>query len=113
MDISRDITTVKDLLVKTRDVLIVTHEHPTFDSIGSSLALYLGIAGLGKRVTVACPDPLTVELSSFVGMNKVINALGKKNFIISLDYVDGSIDRVSYNIENHKFNLVIEPRAGF
>jgi nanoRNase/pAp phosphatase (c-di-AMP/oligoRNAs hydrolase) len=113
MDFTNDITKIKDLLQNANEVLLVTHEHPTFDSMGSTLALYLGLTTLGKRVTVACPDPVTVELSGFIGANKVINILGKKNFIISLDYVDGSIEKVSYNIENDKFNLVIEPRPGF
>ncbi len=108
-----DVTKVKELLDKSQDILIVTHEHPTFDSVGSALSLYLGLAGLGKRVTVACPDAVTVGLSSFIGVNKVTQELGKKNFIISLDYVEGSIEKVSYNIEGNKFNLVIEPRAGF
>jgi nanoRNase/pAp phosphatase (c-di-AMP/oligoRNAs hydrolase) len=113
MDFTRDITKIKELLDKAQDVLVVTHEHPTHDSMGSALALYLGLTGLGKKVTIACPDAMTVELSNFVGANKVITSLGKKNFIISLDYVDGSIEKVSYNIEGNKFNLVIEPRPGF
>lgn len=92
---------------------MVTHEHPTFDSMGSSLALTLGLQALEKKVTVACPDQVTVELSSFVGAQKVAGELGNKNFVISLDYVDGSIEKVSYNIEGDKFNLVIEPRNGF
>ena len=113
MDFTNDITKIKDLLDKAHDVLIVTHEHPTWDSMGSALALYLGLTGFGKKVAIACPDPVTVELSSFVVVNKVITGLGKKNFVISLDYVDGSIEKVSYNIEGDKFNLVIEPRPGF
>lgn len=113
MDYTNDITKIKDLLDKAQDVLVVTHEHPTADSIGSALAVYLGLVGLGKRVTVACPDPVTVGLSSFVGVNKFTQELGKKNFVISLDYVDGSIEKVSYNIEGDKFNLVVEPRTGF
>jgi len=107
------LTKIKELLDKVQEVLIVTHDNPTFDSIGSSLALSLGLSGLGKKVTVACIDPVTVSLSSFVGVNKITTDLAKKNFIISLDYVDGSIEKVSYNIEGNKFNLVIEPRPGF
>ncbi len=113
MDTPIDIAKVKEQIDKSSEVLIVTHERPTFDSIGSSLALSLGLAGLGKKVTVACPDPITVELSNFVGVNKIVSDLAKKNFIISLDYIDGSIEKVSYNIEGNKFNLVIEPRPGF
>lgn len=114
MDYQTEVTKVKDLLTKAKDVLIVTHEKPTDDSIGSSLALSLGLVSLGKKVTVACPDAMTVGLASYVGVNKIISDLAaKKNFIISLDYIDGSIEKVSYNIEGDKFNLVIEPRQGF
>lgn len=113
MDFSNDITKIKELLDKSPEVLIVMHERPTFDSVGSALALSLGLTSLGKKVVVACPDPMTVELSSFVGVNKIVTELGKKNFVISLDYVDGSIEKVSYNIEGDKFNLVVEPRVGF
>jgi phosphoesterase RecJ-like protein len=113
MDLTADITKVKELLDKAQNVLIVTHEHPTFDSIGSALTLFLGISSLGKRVTVAAPDPITVDLSGFVGVQKIQKEISGKNFVISLDYIDGSIEKVSYNIEGNKFNLVIEPRPGF
>lgn len=114
MDYQTEVTKVKDLLAKAKDVLIVIHEKPTDDSVGSSLALCLGLVSLGKKVTVACPDAMTVKLSNYVGVNKIIADIAvKKNFIISLDYVDGSIEKVSYNIEGDKFNLVIEPRSGF
>jgi hypothetical protein len=60
-----------------------------------------------------CPDLITVELSHFIGADKIVSDLSKQNFTISLDYVEGSIEKVSYNIEGEKFNLVIEPRPGF
>ena len=113
MDMTNEIAKIKELLDKARDVLIVTHERPTDDSVGSALALYLGLKGMGKNVTIACPDAVTVELSNYVGANKIVTELSRKNFIISLDYVDGSIEKVSYNIEGNKFNLVVEPRPGF
>ncbi len=113
MDFTNDISKIKELLASATDILIATHENPTHDSMGSSLALYLGLTSLGKKVTIACPDPMTVEFSSYIGAQKVVSLIGKKNFVISLDYVDGSIEKVSYNIEGSTFNLVIEPRPGF
>lgn len=114
MDYQTDVIKVKDLLAKAKDVLIVTHEKPTDDSVGSSLALCLGLVSLGKKVTVTCPDAMTVGLSNYIGVNKIVSDLSaKKNFVISLDYVDGSIEKVSYNIEGDKFNLIVEPRSGF
>lgn len=113
MDFTADITKVKELLDKATNVVVATHEHPTFDSIGSAVTLSLGLASLGKKVTVVCPDPITVELSSFIGVQKIQKEIANKNFIISLDYTEGSIEKVSYNIEGNKFNLVIEPRLGY
>lgn len=114
MDYQTEVTKVKELLAKAKDVLILTHLGADGDSIGASLALSLGLQSLGKKVTVACAEPITVGLANYVGVNKVVHDLSaKKNFIISLDYVDGSIEKVSYNIEGDKFNLVVEPRAGF
>lgn len=63
-------------------------------------------------MTIACPRPPIVGWSHLVGVNKLIQMLGNKNFVISLDYQEGSIEKVSYNIEGNKFNLVIEPRTG-
>lgn len=113
MEFSNEIAKVKELIDRSKEILLVTHDHPTFDSIGSTLALYLGLCSLNKKITVVCPDPMTVTLSNFVGVDKVTTNLGRKNFIISLDYIDGSIEKVSYNIAGDKFNLVIEPQPGF
>lgn len=113
MDLTQSLLKAKDNIERAKDIAIVTHEKPTADSLGSSLALYQGLLSLGKKAVVVCPDPVTVGLSYFVDVNKIRNQFGQKNFIISLDYIDGSIEKVSYNIDRDKFNLVIEPRAGF
>ncbi len=108
-----DILRVKDLITQAKDILILTHTNPTVDSMGSALALYVAMKNMGKHVVIGCPTPMIVEYSNFVGANKVETKFSKKNFVISLDYEDGSIDKVTYNIEGKKFNLIIEPRPGF
>lgn len=113
MDLQAEIAKIKDIILKAQHILIATHEHPTFDSIGSSLALYLGLVSLGKRVSLVCPDEMTVGLSSFIGVDKIKKEFGRKNLVISLDYQEGSVDKVSYHIEGDKFNLVIEPKDNF
>ncbi|MFH0863503.1 MAG: DHH family phosphoesterase [Candidatus Gottesmanbacteria bacterium] len=103
---------IQTLLTGAKEILIVTHENPNQDSLGASLALYLSLKAANKNVTIACPTPSTVEFTNLVGIDKLSQVLGGRNFIISLDYTEGSIDKVSYNIEGNKFNLVIEPRPG-
>lgn len=113
MDYEQALTKAKELVGNAKEIVIVTHGKPTLDSMGGSLALSLGLASLGKKASVICPDPVTVGLSSFVGVDKVAKEFGKKNFVVSLDYEDGSIEKVSYNIEGKKFNLVVEHRPGY
>lgn len=113
MDYETALQKAKDMVMAAKDIAVVTHGSPNMDSMGASLALMLGLTSLGKQATVICPDPMTVALSSFVGVDKVVRDFGKKNFVISLDYDDGSIEKVSYNIEGKKFNLVVEQRPGF
>jgi len=107
------LTKAKEMVGSASEIVIVTHGNPTMDSMGASLALMLGVVSLGKKATVVCPDAVTVGLSNFVGVDRVVRDFGKKNFVISLDYEDGSIEKVSYNIEGKKFNLVVEHRPGF
>lgn len=113
MDYEQALTKAKEMVGNAKEIVIVTHGNPTMDSMGGSLALCLGLISLGKKASVICPDPITVGLSSFVGVDKVSKEFGKKNFVISLDYEDGSIEKVSYNIEGKKFNLVVEHRPGY
>lgn len=113
MDYETALQKAKEMVTAANNIVVVTHGRPTMDSIGGSLALMLGLQSLGKKAVVICPDPMTVEFSSYVGIDKVSKEFGKKNFVISLDYNEGSIEKVSYNIEGNKFNLVVEHRPGF
>jgi nanoRNase/pAp phosphatase (c-di-AMP/oligoRNAs hydrolase) len=112
MKVIPNLRELEDAINSARSFLIVSHKNPTVDSLAASLALYLALAQAGKNVTVACSDKPTVEFSNLFGIDKIKNTLGNKNFIISLDCKAGSIEKVSYNVEGDKFNLVIQPREG-
>lgn len=102
---------------QSQDLLILLGKNPTLDQVASGLSLYLGLSARGKRVTISCPDPMTVAFNQLVGIDKITNNVGSgsngKNLVISFPYQEGSIEKVSYNIENDTFNLVIEPREGY
>lgn len=107
-----DLVQLQTLLGSGQNILILTGKNPTLDSLGASLALYLAFYRSGKAVTVACPQAPTVDLANLVGIDKVRNELGGQNLVVSFPYTEGSIEKVSYNIEGDKFNLVIQPQAG-
>lgn len=119
MDLTSEVAQLKELLAKLagKDILILLNETANRDMMAAALGLCLSLreesdnADLKYQVKVAYPKPPTVAWNQLVGIQKVIQTITKKNFIITLDYVEGAIEKVSYNIEGNKFNLVIEPKA--
>lgn len=117
MNNSQDsITQARSLLEQSKEVLIALPANPSFDTVASALSLYLGLSLKGIQISVVCPDQMTVGFSHLVGVDKIttnVSSGNGKNLVISFPYQEGSIEKVSYNIENETFNLVIEPREGY
>lgn len=106
----------KTFIDAAQDILITIPSAGSQDTVSSGLALYLALSSQGKRVSIASPDQMTVEFNRLVGVDKIsqtISGGNGKNLVISFPYQEGSIEKVSYNIENDIFNLVIEPREGY
>lgn len=99
---------------KAKTILVVIPGKPKFDEVAAGLGLYLALKKEGKQAFVVCPDEMTARFSSLVGIDKVEKSFfGKKeNLLISFDYKEEKVDKVSYNIEDSKFNLIIKPRQG-
>lgn len=107
---------VRTHLDQSSSVLIIIGANPNIDQIASSLSLYLALISKGKQVSIICPTPMTVEFNHLIGVDKINNKANNKqgsNLVISFPYQEGSIEKVSYNIEDNFFNLVIEPRKGY
>ena len=47
---------IKEEIEKAKTILIVTHESPDGDAIGSSLAMYQALKKLGKEVDIVVPE---------------------------------------------------------
>jgi len=103
---------VNDLVTKGTSGIIMLPGNPTIDAVAGATALYLGLLKLGKNVSIACA---TKVQSDMVGADKIQATLsvGGDNLVVSFPYSDGAIDKIDYNIQGEKFNLVIAPRAGF
>ena len=112
MDLTVEVNAFRELLTSSNNITILLPETATADAVAGALALYLSLTQLTKNVTVGLAKPVTVGWSHLIGINKITTQLGNKNFVISLDYTEGAIEKVSYNIAGAKFNLVIEPRSG-
>ena len=50
------IDNIKEEIEKAKDIVILTHESPDGDAVGSALAMYLTLKKLGKEVDVIIPE---------------------------------------------------------
>ncbi len=110
---SLDFNQLQQPLVEAKNILILITADPSLDYVASGLALYLSLKKQDKNVAIGCPSEMTVAFNRLIGIDKVSSQIGNRNLVISFAYVKDSIEKVSYNIEDDKFNLVVEPKANF
>lgn len=103
---------IAEQLQRTQGVLVVLPPNPTPVQVGAGLGVFLALEQGGKNVEIVCPTPMLVEANQFVGVQKVKTTLSGRNLVISFDYMKDAIEKVSYNVENGKFNLVVAPKPG-
>jgi len=89
---------VSDLIKKSSNILIVTHEDPDPDAIGGLLALGVGLKKLNINSQIFCSDPLPEDLKFLPQSELVSNKFSKHNIdlIIALDYGDWKRTGVTY-----------------
>src|SRR3990167_5001082 len=68
---------------------------------------------MGKAVGIASSGD-SVEPTNLAGQDKIQTSLVSDgdNLVVSFPYTEGSVDKVTYNIEENAFNLIIQPREG-
>jgi hypothetical protein len=105
---------ISQIVESQNSIAICLPEKATIDAVAASLALYLGLTKVGKDVSIVSSSPVPQDVSLFAS-DKIQAKLGSggDTLIVSFPYSEGSIDKVSYNIEGDHFNLLIQPRAGF
>jgi nanoRNase/pAp phosphatase (c-di-AMP/oligoRNAs hydrolase) len=108
-----DFTPVEEALASAQTLAIVLPTSLNVDKVAAALSLYLSLKKAGKQVSIICALPMTVEYSSLVGVDKISKKIAGRNLLIAFPYQEDSIEKVSYHIENNKFNLIIQPKDGF
>lgn len=99
--------TLKELIEGSSKILIATRERPSVDGLAAMLGLAQVFTENGKNVALACSGEIPVEAKDLVGIDKINPNLKATNLVISFDYVQGSVEKVSYNIDGDRFNLIL------
>lgn len=103
---------LRSMLQAAQQILIALPESPDEDATAAALGLYLILKKIRKNATLVSAGQVKVERAHLVGIDKITTKLaGGNTLVVSMPYAEGSIEKVSYNIDNNRFNLVIEPRG--
>jgi len=101
-------------LIKNKEkILIVTHRKIDGDALGSTLSLYKVLKEMGKEVTAVSADPVP-EIYNFIPEIESIETSfhGSQDFIITLDCKNAEVDKLKYNLEDGKVNIIVSPMYG-
>ena len=105
---------VKQSLSRAKQTLILLAQNPDQDSVAAGLALYLSLTKQQLNASIGCATPMTVGFNRLFGVDKIKPRIGNQNLVISFNYPEDSLEKVSYDKDpqNQKFNITIEPKAG-
>ena len=101
-----------ELINRANNILIVPGR-PDGDSIGSALSLLMVFKKLNKNVSVAVMEPVGQAYRFLPDVSEVSNTVsGTRDFIITLDSPNTETDKLSYNFDDGKLNIIIAPKKG-
>lgn len=103
---------ISEILNKSRSGVIIIPSNPTVDAIAAATSLYLSLVKMGKSISLASSSKPQTDLVAGDKFKTTIGANGD-SLMISFPYLEGSIDKVDYNIQGESFNLIVTPRQGF
>lgn len=104
---------VTELIRKFSRILVVTHARPDGDAVGSLLATRAVLAALGKDVTAVMTDPVPEMYSFLPGLDTLAGELtGFRDFVVTFDTSQTPVDKLKYNQEDGKLNIIVTPKSG-
>lgn len=102
-----------ELVNKSKHILIAPEQRVDGDSLGSALALYLVLTRLGKKVSVIISEPIPDQFQFLPHLDEIdAEFRSVRDFIISLDCANALADKLAYNFQDNKLNIVITPKEG-
>lgn len=101
-----------ELIYRANSILIVPGR-PDGDSIGSALALLMVLKKINKEVSVAVVGSVELGYQFLPSIGEISTTVsGTRDFIITLDSPNAEADKLSYNFDDGKLNIIITPKRG-
>lgn len=113
---NRKLESFKDAFKSSESVLIIYPNTSTRDQLLATTSLYANLkTNSEKSVKLLCTKDFSKDMTDVFYLDESLIEIGHENLSISLDYLEESIDKVSYHVseETKKFYLTIKPKRGF
>jgi phosphoesterase RecJ-like protein len=98
-------------LLGARRIALVSHRDPDPDTIGSALALGLGLESIGKKVSWHCADPVPEQQRFLYGSDRFTQMPPTEDvdLVVTVDF--GSVDRAKFTLPARPTLLNIDHHA--
>lgn len=90
------------LIDEARTILLIAHEHPDPDALGSALGMRYALEPLGKVCTVACADPAPADYTFLPGREQIVTSLLHEDYDLVLALDAGEFTRYGALYDQHK-----------
>ena len=103
-----------ELVKNSQSILLLAHEHPDGDALGSLLAMKLGLEKLGKTVTVAVAGKIPTFLSFLPEYDSVTQEIAiNKDLLIVLNETQAKVGNIELKrVSENKLIVVVTPKEG-
>lgn len=101
---------IKNLLSTAKTALVVVPQI-SIDAIGAALALALALKKANIETTVFSPQKTDANYSKLSGLPLLTDSFASNDLVVSLDYPLDQIEKVSYNDNGGRLNLVVQTKT--
>lgn len=114
MQIDNTMQQITDLLNggTIQKLLITSGKNVDPDAVGSVLALALALQPKIADITLAIEEFDSNAFQFLPNANRIGSSIGQKSLIVSIDVGASPIEKINYNAQDTKFNLILTPKSG-
>ena len=106
-----NVSQIKELMVNAKTAMVVVPQLG-IDQVSAALALALTLKKKNIDTKVFCPTKPDANYSKLSGLDLLIDTYNQNDLVITLDYPLDQIEKVNYNQDNGKLNLIVETKQG-
>ena len=99
-----------ELIKKGKTIAVIPYDKISVDGLTSALAIYIALKESRFSVDFLYKGEINETLKETIKDKvKISTTTPEKHLVISVDYLDKSIEEVNYSIEDNKLNLILKP----